>query len=39
MDYVIERPWTDPLSLAWKAGEVTQKEIIMRKHKSDVGVE
>lgn len=39
MGYVMERPWTDPLSLSWKAGEVTQKEIIMRENKGVVGVE
>lgn len=39
MGYVMERPWTDPLSLPWKAGEVTQKEIIMRENNGVVGVE
>lgn len=39
MGYVMERPWTDPLSLPWKAGEVTQKEIIIRENKGVVGVE
>lgn len=39
MGYVMERPSTDPLSLPWKAWEVTQKEIIMREYKGIVGVE
>lgn len=35
----MEKPWTDRLSLPWKAQEVAQKKIIMPENKGVVGVE